>query len=552
MDGMYPRRSLLLVAFLLGAPSLALAQSLGPPPVPPENPITEPKRVLGKALFWDEQLSSDNTVACGTCHIPSAGGSDPRIDMGSRHPGLDGVYGGDDDLFASAGVRHTEPGGSLVGDALFGFEAQVTGRRSPSNIGAAYFDDLFWDGRATSMFTDPQTGLVAIPSGGALESQSLGPILSFVEMADTGRTWNDVVTKLAAVEPLALATDLTPDLVAALAIDPDYPALFTAAFGDPAITSERIAFSLATYQRTLVPDQTPWDRYQNGDTGALNPQQISGMNSFFSTSLKCSECHQPPLFSDGSYRNIGLRDIAEDDGRRGFTGVHDDRGKFKVPSLRNASLRTRYFHNGDPTFDTLFVAVFLYNQGAGFFPENKDPLLGGVNFSPGTAGNMTEFIRVGLLDPRVAAELPPFDRPTLRSELGPAATLVGRSRAGSGGFRPQIHAYCPPLTGNGEFRVGVSGGLGGAAAILGLRSAAPGSGGGGTVGGVTNLAVPTRIVYQTVLDGMLAGDGHATWHSSIPADPALIGTDLWFRWLVRDAGAGVGTAASRWARLTVF
>ena len=51
--------------------------TLPPVPVPPENPITEAKRVLGKILFWDEQLSSDNTMACGTCHITGAPGRGP-------------------------------------------------------------------------------------------------------------------------------------------------------------------------------------------------------------------------------------------------------------------------------------------------------------------------------------------------------------------------------------------------------------------------------------------------------------------------------------------
>ncbi|MBT8441678.1 MAG: cytochrome-c peroxidase, partial [Gammaproteobacteria bacterium] len=59
---------------------------LPPVPVPAANPITEEKRVLGKILFWDEQLSSDDSIACGTCHIPSAGGADPRAGL---HPGTD-------------------------------------------------------------------------------------------------------------------------------------------------------------------------------------------------------------------------------------------------------------------------------------------------------------------------------------------------------------------------------------------------------------------------------------------------------------------------------
>ncbi|MDB4538741.1 hypothetical protein N9226_01325, partial [bacterium] len=362
-------------SLFLALPALAAAQSLGPPPFPPENPITEAKRVLGKSLFWDEQLSSDNTVACGTCHIPSAGGSDPRVDMGSRHPGLNGVYGDSDDRFASAGVRLADAGGNLKPDATFGFSPQVTGRRSPSPIGAAFFDELFWDGRAGSTFINPETGQVSIQSGGALESQAVGPILSFVEMADEGRTWADVRGKLEQVQPLALAANLNPDLVAALAVNPSYPDLFNNAFGDPAITAERIGFALATYQRTLHPDQTPWDRYQNGFTGALNSQERSGMNLFMSGGLRCSQCHTPPLFSDGSYRNIGMRAIAEDNGRQGVTGNFSDRGRFKVPSLRNADLRPRFFHHGDPNWANLFLAVFIYNQGAGPFPENKDPLV---------------------------------------------------------------------------------------------------------------------------------------------------------------------------------
>ena len=144
-------------------------------------------------------------------------GRDVEIELLARRLGtLEGAAQGAQFEQVAPSVVVTLDAESVSAEILY--EPQVTGRRSPSNIGAAYFDDLFWDGRATSTFTDPQTGLVSVQSGGALESQSLGPILSFVEMADTGRTWNDVVTKLARVEPLALATDLTPDLVATLAI----------------------------------------------------------------------------------------------------------------------------------------------------------------------------------------------------------------------------------------------------------------------------------------------------------------------------------------------
>ena len=90
-------RTLALLAALIA--SGPLTAGVPPVPVPAENPITEPKRVLGKILFWDEQLSSDDSVACGTCHRPGAGGADPRA---ARHPGTD--KGTIDDVMGSPGI----------------------------------------------------------------------------------------------------------------------------------------------------------------------------------------------------------------------------------------------------------------------------------------------------------------------------------------------------------------------------------------------------------------------------------------------------------------
>ena len=139
---------------------------LPPVPVPAENPLTESKRVLGKILFWDVQLSSDNTVACGTCHMPAAGMAEP---FPVPHPGADGAWGTADDGRGSAGIVRQAGSGGFVHDMLFGFERQVTGR-SAQAVGMSMFsDDLFWDGRASSAFHDPVTGEVLIASGGGLE-----------------------------------------------------------------------------------------------------------------------------------------------------------------------------------------------------------------------------------------------------------------------------------------------------------------------------------------------------------------------------------------------
>ena len=168
------------VPIVVLCPSFAPAQQLPPVPVPAENPITEPKRVLGKALFWDEQLSSDNMVACGTCHIFSSAGSDPRL---GAHPGPDRQFGTSDDIVASPGVVRSDANNDYLPDATFGLSPQVTGRAAPSVIGSQWAPELFWDGRAGPTFLDPQTGAVSIASGGALENQAPRPRVRFIGCA---------------------------------------------------------------------------------------------------------------------------------------------------------------------------------------------------------------------------------------------------------------------------------------------------------------------------------------------------------------------------------
>jgi cytochrome c peroxidase len=146
---------------------------LGPPPQPPGNPVTAARANLGKALFWDEQLSSTRTVACGSCHQARVGGTDPRSVAGSAratHPGPDGVRGTGDDVTGSPGVPLSAAGGWYEWSVAFGIGEQVTGRLANSHINAAYAPSLFWDGRARPTFVDPATGDTVLLNGGALES----------------------------------------------------------------------------------------------------------------------------------------------------------------------------------------------------------------------------------------------------------------------------------------------------------------------------------------------------------------------------------------------
>jgi cytochrome c peroxidase len=383
---------------------------LPPVPVPAENPITEAKRVLGKILFWDEQLSSNDTVACGTCHRPASGGSDPRA---GRFPGTD--PGTIDDVWGSPGIVSLGHDGELIDDPVFSSSPQVTDRLSPSNFGGLWAAELQWDGRAGSEFRDPLTDEIVIADGGALESQALQPLLNSVEMAKSERQWHELTGKLAGVEPLALASDLPPDVQSALAESSTYPALFETAFGDADITPTRIAFALATYQRTLVADQTAWDRFVMGDTTALSELARYGWQLF--QDMHCTSCHTPPVFSSNEFFNIGLRRSEFDQGRRRVTDDAEDAGEMKVPSLRNVALRSRFMHTGQ--FNSLNGAVNFYrNNSIGGPDQDEIPGFGVYNFglSSYSEAGIRAFLAEGLTDPRVRDETFPFDRPSLGTE----------------------------------------------------------------------------------------------------------------------------------------
>ena len=406
-----PRALLLALALAASSP---LTAELPAVPVPVENPITEPKRVLGKVLFWDEQLSSDGSVACGTCHRPGAGGSDPRS---GRHPGID--KGTIDDVMGSPGIVALDRTGRPRPSALFGTGPQVTPRLSPANFTALWADELFWDGRAGTQFKDPLTGKIAIVRGGALENQAIAALLNETEMARAGRSWADFAAELTRARPLALATHWPRDVAAAIARDPTYGALFTAAFGDATITPQRVAFALATYQRTLIADQTPWDRYEAGDAAALSGRALHGWRAM--QSFHCTACHTPPLFTNNEFFQIGVRRADFDRGRENVTHDPEDAGEMKVPSLRNAALRPRFMHTGE--FTSLGAAIRFYINTLAL-PE-RDGIPGAglytFNMSGIDEADLREFIATALTDPRVRDETFPFDRPQLRSERAATA-----------------------------------------------------------------------------------------------------------------------------------
>jgi len=195
-----------------------------------------------------------------------------------------------------------------------------------------------------------------------------------------------------------------------------YPDLFQTAFGDPAITAERIAYAIATYERTLLANQTPWDRFIAGNPNALTQGQVQGWN-FFRTS-PCAACHTPPLFTNNTFRNIGVRPPQEDLGRQEVTGLAADRGRFKVPTLRGVGRKATFMHNGGLTTLQNVIAFYRPNNPNRFL-DNVDPILP-VPVPPQVQPALIDFLANGLTDPRLVAETFPFDHPALTGGALPA------------------------------------------------------------------------------------------------------------------------------------
>lgn len=521
--------------------------ALPPVPVPAQNPITPEKAILGKLLFWEEQLSSNNRVACGTCHRFDSGGGDLRR---NTNPGPDGVVGTPDDIFASPALRRSDSTNGFISDPAFGFNNQVTGRQSQAFLTAAWFTELFWDGRASTTFRDPNTNSVIIPSGGALESQAVGPILSQVEMAHDVRLWSQVTDKLETAHPMALASGLPSDMAQAIAGGVSYPDLFQAAFGTADITAARIGLALATYQRTVVPNQSPYDQFAAGNPAAMTPQQHNGLQVFTGPG-RCVLCHGGGLFADDQFHNEGLRPISEDNGRQAVTNNPADAGRFKTPSLRNVGLRNSFMHNGQ--FTTLAEVVQFYINAGGPFPQNKSNLLVPLGLSPQQQNDLIAFLDGALTDPRVAQGLPPFDRPTLYSETSPSSgQQAGIPTLGSGNQYPLILAGVPANLGNPEFKLGVYNAVGGAPVTLVMSTGFAYS----QINGVNvNLDLTASPLFMNgVLNGApgVAGEGYGTLNMAVPDEPALTGLALFAQWFIWDAGAPNGASSTRSGRVVLF
>ena len=188
-------------------------------------------------------------------------------------------------------------------------------------------------------------------------------------MWDGGVHHIEVSPMNAMTNPCEMATDLNT-VVSRLRETKTYSSLFKAAFGTTEINSQRTFRALAQFTSMLVSANSKYDKYIRKEKGGdFTEEETAGYALF---KQKCSTCHQEPLFTDLAYRSNGLDLKSDDIGRDSITHLETDRGKFRVPSLRNIELTSPYMHDG--RFETLKEVLAHYNSGVKP-TANLDPLL---------------------------------------------------------------------------------------------------------------------------------------------------------------------------------
>ena len=243
-----------------------------------------------------------------------------------------------------------KPQNSFTDDTRFseGVEGVFGVRNSMPLINLAWnFSDKFaWDGKELG-----------------LERQALEPVTNPIEMHSN---WSNVVSKLEQ--------------------DPEYPILFSRAFGTRLIDSILVAKAIAQFERILISGNSKFDQYLLGNA-TLSLQELNGFAVFMDEEKgDCFHCHgsdNNPLWTDNEFHNNGLDASFNDLGLGTVTGDPNDNGKFRSPTLRNLTFTAPYMHDG--RFATLEEVINHYSEGLQFSPT-IDPLMkkvsqGGVQLS---------------------------------------------------------------------------------------------------------------------------------------------------------------------------
>lgn len=161
-------------------------------------------------------------------------------------------------------------------------------------------------------------------------------------------------------------------LIERLSAIPGYVDAFDDVFGEGDITRRKIELALATYQRTIVSGEAPFDRWIKGDEKALDDAAKRGFD-LFNGKAQCAACHSGWSFTDSSFHDIGVAKDQKDVGRGKFFPTSAKlQHAFKTPTLRDVARRAPYMHNG--TVPTLEAVIDLYAKGGIERPSRSDDI----------------------------------------------------------------------------------------------------------------------------------------------------------------------------------
>ena len=335
------------------------------PPYPLENGYSADRVALGHLLFFDPIMSGPKDVACSTCHLPRFAFGDGR-----QFPSGAGATGfGPERTDPEPAPLRLMPRNSL---AMFNLGLHGNGSSAPTTRGL-----MFWGGGAVG-----------------LEAQVLNPIAADNELR--GLTF--------------AKADAIDSVVARLRENPEYVALFAAAFPDRAnaaggepdpsslVTTLTLQRALAAYLRELVTPNAPLDAFLGGDTTALTSAQRSGLELFVGRA-GCVGCHTGPQLSDFRMHVLGTWQVGLGrDTTPGDDLGHGEHGgvpyAFRTAPLRQVALTAPYFHAGSA--ETLADVVRFKNRGQSGYervtPDMLDPLARPLGLTDAEVAEIVAFL----------------------------------------------------------------------------------------------------------------------------------------------------------------
>jgi cytochrome c peroxidase len=251
-----------------------------------------------------------------------------------------------------------------------GFKSMVLDRASPTVVNTAYNSLQMWDGRKKS-----------------LEDQAMGPMEASVEMnMDTKR------------------------LFEWLNGNPGYRSLFADAYPGRPIDADTLSKAIASFERTIVSNDSPFDRWVAGAKGAMTPDQVRGFALFIDPKKgNCASCHSGANFTDNGFHNVGLASFGKDKpdlGRYTQRPVASMKGAFKTPTVREAVNTAPFFHDG--SVRTLEELVDFY-AGGGVVKTNLSPSMKTLDLDREERRQLVAFIEA-LSTPRKTFALPDLPR----------------------------------------------------------------------------------------------------------------------------------------------